>query len=109
MFTGKINVTINTPYYMIFNGHNEYTKTENGYSLTLDAVHVESEYLTTMPGSVFFTLCEVENPEEVDDTNLGLGILMILAFIMYEALQVYEFIGDIFTNVREWVSGLFSF
>ena len=109
MFTGKIDVTINTPYYMTFNGHNEYTKTENGYSLTLDAIHVESEYLTLMPGSVFFTLCEVESPEKVNDNNLGLGFAMIFVFIMYAMLSILEFIGDIFTNVREWISGLFSF
>lgn len=109
MFTGKINVTVNTPHYMTFNGHNEFTKTENGYSLTLDAVYVESEYLTSFPGSVFFTLCEVESPEVVEQTNIGLGILMILALIMYGALQVYEFIGGFIMNAREWISGLFGF
>ena len=109
LFDGKIDVNIITPYHLLFNNSNGYVKTEDGYSLTFVSIKDFSENLSAIAGGFDFTLCEVENPEKVDQTNWGLGLIMIFVFIMYGLLQVQEFIGDIFTNVREWISGLFSF
>ena len=115
MFTGKIDVTVNTPYYMTFNGHNEYTKTENGYSLTLDAVHVVSEYLTSMPNSIFFTLCEVESPEEdkitEEDAFLFLLLIIFIVIVMFvrAVIEIIPFIiGSFFANLFSWISNFIN-
>lgn len=108
LFTGKINVNIITPYHLL-NNNNGYAKTEDGYSLSIEPLKQILDNISVTAGGFNFTLCEVENPEEVDDTNLGLGLVMIFVIIVYGIMQVFDYIMSAIQSVTNWVSGLFNF
>lgn len=106
MFTGKINVSINTPYYMIYDGNHSFEKTEDGYSIALDAVKILSENSTATLGSIFFILCEVEEPEEVEEKiPVIFWILIILAIPIIIIALIIEFAVNTVRNIFKLVKG----
>ena len=95
MFTGQINVKVDTPYYLL--GDNGFVKTDNGYSLTLNAKDTIDENSGVTYGGIRFTLCESENPEEVKNNN-STGWLMLL--ILFVALPIGLLIEAVESVVR---------
>lgn len=108
---GSIDITVNTDLYMLSCAEDlgEPEKTDTGYRLSADSV---GQY-----GEIFFTLCEVEAPEAVDDgwgdlpddfgTEGGNTVLNIIgSFIFVITYPIYliyrliviitEFLGSIF-------------
>jgi uncharacterized membrane protein YdbT with pleckstrin-like domain len=86
-----------------------YEKTEDGYSLTIEPIKHMSDNISVTAGGFNFTLCEVENPEAVDNTNWGLGIVMIFVVIVYGIMQVFDYVMSAIQSAANWVFGLFSF
>lgn len=109
LFTGKINVNIITPYYMIESHGYEYDRTVEGYALTIEPIQYVPENSSAIAGGFNFTLCEVENPEAVDNTNWGLGFAMIFVLIAYSIMQVFDYVMSAIQSALSWVFGLFSF
>ncbi len=88
LFTGKINININTPYYMLEGVGFE--KTENGYNKTMNAIEVVSDKIKVEQDGFLFTLCEVEEPERVERKIhpivwvlliIGIPIILVVAVI----------------------------
>lgn len=109
MFTGQINVKVDTPYYLL--GDNGFEKTDNGYSLTLNAKDTIDENSGVTYGGIRFTLCESENPEEVENNNsTGLLLLLILFVLLpigllIEAVEsVVKAIKNGFNNLRSKIT-----
>ena len=59
-FCGPVNVTVNTPFYMLDTNQEGFEKTETGYRLTLERLP---------EGELTFRLCESEHPEFVAPTT----------------------------------------
>ena len=108
---GKIDITVNTDLYMLSCGKDlgEPQKTDSGYRLSADSV---GHY-----GEIFFTLCEVESPEYVDNgwgdfpddfgSEGGNTVLAIIGsfikvityplYLLYKLIVIIkEFLGSIF-------------
>lgn len=109
LFTGKINVNIITPHYMTDSHNYGYEKNEDGYSLSIEPIKQISDNISVTAGGFAFTLCEVENPEAVDNTNWGLGFAMIFVLIAYSIMQVFDYVMFAIQSALSWVFGLFSF
>ncbi len=88
MFSGKINININTPYYIISNNdYYSFEKTENGYSLTLSPIEQNEDGFGTVHGGVFFTLCESENPETKDNDMGPVFVIIILIAVFFASMS----------------------
>ena len=94
MFTGKINVNINTPYYLI--DGDGFEKTDGGYSMTMDAMETLSDGSSVIYDRFEFTLCESENPEEI-----GKDGLTILAILLLPIILVITVVNAISTGINK--------
>ncbi len=89
---GKLDIYINTPYYLVYNNIKGFEKTDNGYELHLDGLPRERDrYRLTLNGIVkeqgkvkdlTFTLSEAEDPEIRNKLTPGERILIILGIIV---------------------------
>ena len=102
MYTGNINIRINTPYYIIQNDYCVFEKTDGGYSMSITPIEKVDDYLTAIHGGFNFTLCESENPQKVTTDYSGLGILIIFVII---ALAI----STVVNSVIEAIKNIFSF
>ncbi|MBE6926080.1 MAG: hypothetical protein E7461_04470 [Ruminococcaceae bacterium] len=86
---GKLDVVINTPYYLLDSMPQSFEKTDTGYKLPLD----------TLPeDELMFQLCETDNPEKTDSSfNWAWIILLAAPFLML--IEAFEAIGEFFTNL----------
>ena len=103
MFTGQINVKVNTPYYLL--GDNNFTKTDSGYSLTLNAKDTIDDSTEVIHGGINFTLSESEDPKEVKNNNSGWVIFYLL--VMLVAMPIL-LIKEAITSVVNAVKRLFQ-
>ena len=95
IFTGNINITVNTPYYMIYNGGFDFEKTDGGYSLTLNPTENLSDGAKVTLGEFNFTLCESENPEVVEsEAPVAMFIIMIIALPILLVIAIADAIID---------------
>ena len=97
---GKLDIIINTPYYLTEANIDGFEKTEDGYSLTLNGLPKgnDGKYI-----DLEFTLCTEENPEKSSSgshwTWLGILFIIITPFIyLFEALE----------SLFNWIVSLFS-
>ena len=105
MFTGQINVKVNTPYYML-EGKN-FVKSENGYSLTLNAKEKIDENSDVIQGGINFTLSESENPKEVKKNNTGL-LLILIFFVLLPIGLLIEAVESVVKAVKNGFNNLRS-
>ena len=105
MFTGQIYVKVNTPYYMLEG--KDFTKTDGGYSLTLNAKDRIDENSEVTYGGIRFTLCESENPEEVNDNSTGILLLLIL-FVLLPIGLLIEAVESVVGAVKNGFNNLRS-
>lgn len=105
MFTGQINVKVNTPYYLL--GDNGFTKTDGGYSLTLNAKDTIDENSEVTYGGINFTLSESENPEEIKDNSTGL-LLMLILFVLLPIGLLIEVVESVVKAVKNGFNNLRS-
>ena len=105
MFTGQINVKVNTPYYML-EGKN-FVKSENGYSLTLNAKEKIDENSDVIQGGINFTLSESENPKEVKKNNTGL-LLILIFFVLLPIGLLIEAVESVVKAVKNGFNSLRS-
>lgn len=105
---GAIDVTVNTPFYII-ESSSEFTKTESGYTMSLQGTQ-DGEYGMTQVNSLIqFSLCESESPEEVkNDVPVLFWGLLILAIPIIIIVAIIEFVGDIVVWAVEGIKGLFT-
>lgn len=105
MLENEIAVKVNTPYCLL--AGEGFEKTDSGYSLTLDANEILPE--NTYRFDIFLTLCEVENPEEVERDYSGLAILLIIvAIVVMPFLLIKEAIDYVVNGVKsiiQWLKG----
>ena len=106
MFTGQINVKVNTPYYML-EGKN-FVKSENGYSLSFNAKETTGEYSAVIHGSIYFTLCESENPDEVERSNSTGWLIILILFVLLPIGLVIEAVESIVKAVKNGFNSLRS-
>ncbi|MBE6942985.1 MAG: hypothetical protein E7453_01810 [Ruminococcaceae bacterium] len=86
---GKLDVVINTPYYLLDSMPQSFEKTDTGYKLSLDALHEDE---------LMFQLCETDNPEKTDSSfNWAWIVLLAAPFLML--IEAFEAIGEFFTNL----------
>ena len=96
LFTGQIHVRLNTPYYLVTNGYQfDFEKTEYGYSLTIQPREYVNENLYVESGGFFFTLCESESPEKIEESS-GLVFAVILVLIIHAIMQVIDAVKNTF-------------
>lgn len=69
---GKLDIVINTPYYITESSLGEFTRTESGYTMSLDGLPDKELQLS---------LCSAENPQSTKDRVSTLEILFIVALI----------------------------
>ena len=105
MFAGQINVKVNTPYYLL--GDNGFTKTDGGYSLTLNAKDTIDENSEVTYGGINFTLSESENPEEIKDNSTGL-LLMLILFVLLPIGLLIEAVESVVKAVKNGFNNLRS-
>ena len=105
MFTGQINVKVDTPYYLL--GDNGFTKTDDGYSLTLNAKEKIDENFDVIQGGINFTLSEFENPKEVKKNNTGLLLILIL-FVLLPIGLLIEAVESVVRAVKNGFNNLRS-
>ncbi len=87
----NVTVNINTSYYLIDGNSEEYAKNDSGYTYAQEiSKYPEADQY------FFFTLCESENPEEVETitpmTALFIFLFMILGFIV---VAINDFINKV--------------
>ena len=99
MFTGKINVTVNTPYYLL--GDNGFTKTDSGYSLTLNAKDTIEDSTEVIQGGINFTLSESENPEEVENNNSTGWLILLILFVALPIGLLIEAVESVVRAVKK--------
>lgn len=86
---GKLDVVINTPYYLLDSMPHSFEKTETGYKLSLDTLHEDE---------LIFQLCETDNPEKTESRfNWAWLILLIAPFVLIA--EAFEAIGEFFANL----------
>ena len=100
MLEKDITVNINTPYCLLAGEGLE--KTDNGYSRTLSLAQMFPEGASDANKyQIFFTLCEVENPEEVKQNYGMIALLLILvAIIVMPILLIEEAASWVINGVR---------
>lgn len=69
---GRIEIFINTPYYIVNDEHHFFEKTEQGYRAMLPGLPA---------GELTFTLSTAENPEEINNESFWWGLLFILVLV----------------------------
>lgn len=89
---GKLDIYINTPYYLIYSNIDGFEKTENGYELHLDGLPREKDsYHLTLDGLIkeegkvkdlSFKLCSAENPESKRSLPVWATVLIIIGLII---------------------------
>lgn len=89
---GKLDVIINTPFYMTHCTLNGFEKTETGYKATFDGLP---------NGELYFELSTLENPEPKSGFNWGWLILIIAPFVLIAEFfeSIGEFIVHLFRNL----------
>ena len=85
---GKLDIVVNTPYYITESSLEGFQKTDTGYKLSLDGLP---------EGELFFELSTAENPEPESGFNWGWLILLIYPFVLIA--EAFEAIGEFFTNL----------
>ena len=102
MFTGQINVKVNTPYYMLEG--KDFTRTDGGYSLTLNAKDKIDGNSEVTYGGINFTLSESENPEEVKNNNSTGWLILLILFVALPIGLLIEAVESVVNAVK----GLFK-
>ena len=96
LFTGQIHVRLNTPYSLVTNGYQfGFEKTEYGYSLTIQPREYIDDNLYVESGGFYFTLCESESPEKIEESS-GLVFAVILVLIIHAIMQVIDAVKNAF-------------
>ena len=85
---GKLDIVINTPYYITVSSLDGFEKTETGYKANFDGLP---------NGELNFVLSTAENPEPESGFNWGWLILLIYPFVLIA--EAFEAIGEFFTNL----------
>ena len=105
LFTGKINININTPYYMLVG--EGFEKTETGYKKTMNAIEAVSDKISVEQESFLFTLCEVENPEKVErKTNPIVWVLLIIGLPIILVVCVIDLAVRGVKTAYQWLKNL---
>ncbi len=102
MFTGQINVKVNTPYYMLQG--KGFEKTDYGYSLTMNPMDSISENTTVIHGGIFFTICESEAPEEVEQKGSGNWAILLIPIMII--LLPFILIKNVVTFISNGINSL---
>ena len=98
MFTGQINVKVNTPYYMLEG--KDFTRTDGGYSLTLNAKDKIDGNSEVTYGGINFTLSESENPEEVKNNNSTGWLILLILFVALPIGLLIEAVESVINTVK---------
>ena len=106
LFTGKINVNVNTPYYLIEG--DGFETTENGSRMTMGPTEADLNELTAMRGGFKFILSEAENPEEIKKDYSGLAFLIILLLPIILIILAGEAIAKGIDNLKQWIRDIFK-
>ena len=85
---GKLDIVVNTPYYITESSLDGFEKTETGYKANFDGLP---------NGELNFVLSTAENPEPESGFNWGWLILLIYPFVLIA--EAFEAIGEFFTNL----------
>lgn len=83
MYTGDVEVKLNTPYCIIPNEYHNFEKIDGGYSYDFLAKEDFSDGTGYISGGFFFTMCEVENPEKSDPPEALLYLIVALLIIFF--------------------------
>ena len=83
---GKLDVVVNTPFYITKNSLSGFEKTENGYSARFDGLP---------EGELEFTLCSAENPKYAPYGGTGNTQVLFWGLIIALSLLVLSVIGCI--------------
>ena len=103
-----IDVTVNTPFYMI-EGSSEFTKTESGYTMSLQDTQDGEFGMTQVNSLIQFSLCESESPEEVKtEIPAFFWILLILAIPFIAVIAIVELVVDVVGWAIEGIKGLIA-
>lgn len=102
---GKLDIYINTPYYMTECSLDGFTKTESGYELHLEGLPSHEVTSITLEGiqkeTVFdeleFTLCTEEDPE---GSGLPLGLVILIGILLLPFIIIGAIIYGIVSLVR---------
>ena len=90
---GSLNITVNTPYFMTESGTTDFTKTENGYAVSLEKLP---------EGELEFELCSVEKPKKDNSYALGTFVsFLFLVKIVIAIIVVAVTVVMIFINKRK--------
>ena len=110
MFSGEITVNINTTYHIIPNEYYAFEKTDDGYSLTMPASESFDDGTGYIAGGVYFTLCESEDPENVQKTLFANSVVFIVLIILLSPLiTVFAVIYSIISGIVSTLSGFLGF
>lgn len=85
---GKLDVVINTPFYMTHCTLDGFEKTDTGYKASFDGLP---------NGELYFEMSTSENPEPKSGFNWGWLMLLIAPFVLIG--ELFEAIGDFFVNL----------
>jgi len=106
IYSGAITVTVNTPYYMIDNHGFDFEKTDSGYSLSFTQIEKAEDNTDVKYGGVWFTLCESENPEEVESDFPILFWIIVIPILIIVAV-VYLIIWAVGSLIN-WIGKQFK-
>ena len=87
---GKLDVVVNTPFYITKNSISGFEKTENGYSASFDGLP---------EGELEFTLCSAENPKYAPYGGTGNTQVIFWGLIIALSLLVLSVIGGITASI----------
>ena len=87
---GKLDVVVNTPFYITKNSISGFEKTENGYSASFDGLP---------EGELEFTLCSAENPKYAPYGGTGNTQVIFWGLIIALSLLVLSVIGGIIASI----------
>lgn len=87
---GKLDVVVNTPFYITNNSLSGFKKTENGYSASFDGLP---------EGELEFTLCSAENPKYAPHGGTGNPQVLFWVPVIALSLLVLSLIGGIIAAI----------
>ena len=97
---GRLDIVINTPYYLIDSNLEGFEKTENGYSLSLDGLPKEDGEHTDLS----FSLCQEGEPTR-SSNGTGLWVLMGILMLLFAPIGL---LWQGIESVIGWIGSLFS-
>lgn len=97
---GRLDIVINTPYYLIDSNLEGFEKTENGYSLSLDGLPKEDGEHTDLS----FSLCQEGEPTR-SSSGTGLWVLMGILMLLFAPIGL---LWQGIESVIGWIGSLFS-